>query len=731
MFRFAPRRSARLHRSSATPSWLPVAALVAAFAASSVGCATIDGDGDAESTAETADSLAAAVSTTCNADPALPGDTRPCTQLRYPDEAFIAAGGRVLNVKAKFGAKGDGVTDDTAAIRAAYDYVLNELYKVGWDGFFQKDNRASFVLYFPDGVYLVKESIVYSGPTRIVNGARTAEGSVQLRFIGQSREKTVLRLKERSAGFDAPASPKPVLAFGKNDFNNTPGGNSLRNMTIKVGAGNPGAVGVYFGGANQSDVQNVSIIAEDGAGVVGLDDSIGTVLSYQRDITVQGFDYGIRMVPYHFTEPAIEHATLVGQRKAGVQFVNGTGSLRMIESVNTVPAVLVSDGGSHAVVLDSTFRGGAAGDAAIKLVAGSNGLGHVFARNVTVGGYGCGVKKGASCERTGSIKGESCTANELVSDTPLRFSASRPSTLCSLNMPVKEVPSVPTETDQARWAKPAYTAADFASGRNASPAIQAAMTAGCPGACASTVYFPVHEYDLDSTVTIPCSVRRVTGLFTRLGGAASPKLRVAQGCTEPLVIEDTSFERGTAIEQTALRPLVLQRLGTQGFLYDANVPSGRPTVFMNMVGTIKSARSFSGVDAFIRVANAESTTGSFVVENDAKVWLMGFKTEKDPVQFTVRSGGQLEVMGGIMNQYCQETSNCEWASSLAIDVAGASSKASIVVATNGPSSLVEHFNTIIKETQGGVTRSWGWNNSALPDRVGRSGQVIVPLYVSY
>jgi hypothetical protein len=500
-------------------------------------------------------------------------------------------------------------------------------------------------------------------------------------------------------------------------------------MTIEVGARNPGAVGVYFGGANQSDIHNVSIVSEDGGGVVGLDDSIGTVLSYQRDLTVRGFDVGVRMVPYHFTEPALEHVTLRGQRRAGVELVNGTASLRWVDSVNSAPAVLVSDGGAHVVVLDSSFRGGATSAAAVTLSAGPNGIGHAFVRDVTVGGYGCGARTGNRCARAGSITGASCTDAEWSSDAPLRFSSTRPSTLCSLRLPVVEPPVVPVETDARRWSAPSYTAADFEAGRNASPSVQAAMTAGCPAACPTTVYLPAYAYALDTTVTIPCSVKRVTGLFTKLGGAAGTKLRVAEACSSPLVIEDITFEGGTAVEHAAMRPLVMERVDTQAFVYDSAVASGRPRVWLDMVGGFKALRPFHDVEAYVRAGNAESHVGSFVADANAKLWVLGFKTEKDPTQFTVRNGGQLEVLGGIFNQYCQ--SGCDFPSSVAVDVSGAGSKVSIVAATNGPPSTTQHFHTIIAETQGSTTRTLAWDDPALPRRAGRAGQIIVPLYASY
>ena len=660
---------------------------------------------------------------TCGLDETAPGDTVPCTQLVYPAEAYSAGGGRVLDVKTQFGAKGDGITDDTDALRRAYQYVFNQLQVVGWNGFFQNNNKASFIIYLPNGTYLVRDTIIYTAVKKMI--ASNSEALAQIRFVGQDRARTIIRLAPGSAGFNDPSNPKPVLSFGKNDFNNTPGNNSLRNLTIKVGSGNSGAIGVYFGGANQSDIQNVAILSESGEGFVGLDDSIGTVLSYQRDITVEGFRYGVRMVPYHFTEPVIEHLTLKNQTVAGVLFVNGTGSLRKVKSINTVPAVLISDAGAHAVVIDSSFTGGASTESAIKLVSGPNGMGHAFARNITVGGYGCGFKKGATC--LGGCGGT--FAGQCISDPPIRFSSTRPSTTNSLNLPIEEVPSVPM-APAAQWARP--LSYDANAGGDATAKIQAAINTG-----ASTLYFPLYRYVINGTVTIPCSVKRIAGMYTSWEGTGNPKFDVAANCADPLIIEDADINGpGLAIRQSSMRTVVLHRIHTQAPMFDSTVATsvGRPKVFMNMVGQLKANRPFTNIKAFIRTFDGESTIGSVVADSNSVVWAMGFKTEKDQTAFQVQNGGQLEVLGGIINQYCQAGA-CTWGTSnaapAAVEVYGSASKASIVAATNGPSSMTQHFTTIIKDTQGSTVNYWYWNNPALPDRVGRDGQEIIPLYVSY
>jgi hypothetical protein len=151
-----------------------------------------------------------------------------------------------------------------------------------------------------------------------------------------------------------------------------------------------------------------------------------------------------------------------------------------------------------------------------------------------------------------------------------------------------------------------------------------------------------------------------------------------------------------------------------------------PTLFGNVLGNIKVAQPFHDQRVFLRNSNGESIDGQYLCDN-ANVWMMSFKTEKSAPVLQARNKCRVEVLGGIINQYSQETSDV-WPGTVAIINENAS--ISVVAATNGPNAN-EGFETLIRDTQGTVTRNLRWDDPLFPRRVGRAHQEIIPLYVSY
>ena len=121
------------------------------------------------------------------------------------------------------GAKGDGVTDDTAAI--------------------QKAIAEHRVLYIPMGRYLVSTSIVLRPDTVL---------------IGLHPSRTQFDLADGTAGFQGPGAPRPLLEAPQG------GHNIVTGIGISTGDDNPRAVGVLWKAGADSLMDDVRFIGGHG-----------------------------------------------------------------------------------------------------------------------------------------------------------------------------------------------------------------------------------------------------------------------------------------------------------------------------------------------------------------------------------------------------------------------------------------------------------------------------------
>jgi hypothetical protein len=106
---------------------------------------------------------------------------RPGTaaEIRYPADANI------VDVR-DHGVRGDGMTDDTAALQALFDKHSGV---VSW-----AHDRAT--IYLPEGIYLVSRDVLFHSLVTVQ---------------GQSERGVVIRLKDNSPLFQNPAKPVPVV----------------------------------------------------------------------------------------------------------------------------------------------------------------------------------------------------------------------------------------------------------------------------------------------------------------------------------------------------------------------------------------------------------------------------------------------------------------------------------------------------------------------------------------
>ncbi len=636
----------------------------------------------------------------------------------YPDNCYSHnhQRGQVIDItRAPYNADPSGIEDCTDALIAAYDYVVDLLREDRYN-----IPGTTTVIYLPNGTYKVSNTIIYSGePFMRPNGH---ENIRTIRFRGQSREGTMIRLADHSAGFGENAY-KPVVSFGKHSRNNAVSSNFFEDITINTGKGNPGAVGLRFHGANNEAVRNVHIYSEDGAGKTGLDMPMGACQGVYKHILIEGFNYGIHASEHLAKSLTFEFVTLRNQKKYGIYLEESSISMRRITSQNAVPALKLASLEGLAVVLDSEFSGGSGEVPAIEIDKGV-----LFARNVRTSGYGTAVQKGgAEWVRGPGIE-------EYVSEEKI-FLFEQPSDR-SLNLPVEETPEYPWETDLGKWICVNDYGATGDGETDDTRAIQKALNAGFP-----VVYFLPGNYRINGTINIPSGVEYINFMFSQITAGKDiapvpdmPMFRISENTDVPLFFEDLlswSHSDGVycMIEHATSRTLVLKDFHAQRGRTYCNTVEGGKVFFENASVRTHSSGSrdhlayhFRGQQVLIRYFDPEYFIPEILVDNST-VWILGFKTESHATSFEVINGGRLEILGGVVNSWGMRAHHPQ----LPVIINKESSVTGVFV-TGGPESGEGvYFQHLIEETQRGETRDFMWR-----DAYHRFGdQRIVPLYLGY
>lgn len=536
-------------------------------------------------------------------------DRRISENIVFPDNAFYKNGGRIINVKdAPFNAKGDGVTDDTEALIAAYDLVAQIVQDLeSW----QDDGVP--LIYMPNGTYLVSNTIIYSIP-RITYSTNSHGGISKVRWIGQDREKTIIKLIDNAVGFNS--SPKPVLAFHKDHGTNIPGANVLKNITIHSGSGNPSAIGVLFTAANTGMISNVDIISGDGQGSSGLLFGNFSAQGYYSNITIEGFDYGIRNEVREANNPACEYITLKNQKIAGIYNEAGATHLRCINSINNVPFIKTLAG--SVIVLESSASQGSSEESAIVV---NNPAALLFARDIKVEGYNASVTLGTNVVATGNI-------DEFVSlkDTFL-FSSPRK----SMNLPVATPPIITPIDDFSDWA-----CVDDYPGKDDSEKLTNALNSGKP-----VIYFTKSKYEISGTFEIPATVRRIDTMFSMLPVTWS----ISENSETPLLIENCWKSSVT----TGCERDIILRMGRGNF---KNHNNSHAVLFVESWSGIGGDIAFCPVNqiTYARGINNENKSVPCFNVNGGVLWCMGYKTEGWQASFKIHNSGICEALGGFRNQ---------------------------------------------------------------------------------
>ncbi|MBA3921474.1 MAG: glycoside hydrolase family 55 protein, partial [Nostocaceae cyanobacterium] len=537
-------------------------------------------------------------------------ETAVATNIVFPSDS------RIINVR-DFGAKGDGVNDDTAAIQKA---ILNTSDP-------QTNNPGSNLIYFPNGTYLVSQTLVWP---KISYFARILQG--------QSQDGTTIILKNNAAGFSDSKNPKAVLSTFEGGQTGNAFRHSIYDLTVDVGSGNSGADGFRFTSNNQGGIRNVTIRSSRGQGRAGLAmDKAWPGPSAIANLRVIGFDYGIFAIGPEYSL-TFENIVLENQRIAGISNTWNLLSIRHLTSRNTVPVIKSegvnpNDARSFVVVTDGSFTGGSASNVAIEVNAGNT-----FLRNITTTGYQAAIKQGGKV-----VPGNMVTeyaSHQIYS----LFSSSQK----SLNLPVQEIPTIPWDNINA-WANVEAYGAKANDDKDDADGIQKALDSG-----KTTIYFPSGTYKISKTLHVRGNVHRIIGLESSLDvvdplkSQTNSVFRFEEGNQDAVVLERfaTSFGnyKYTWFEHASPKTLILRNMAINSAKsYQNTVGSGR--LFIEDI--VGGDWVFNQQQVWARQFNSENE-GTKIVNNGGKLWILGLKTEKAGTVVDTKAGGQTEILGGLL-----------------------------------------------------------------------------------
>jgi hypothetical protein len=539
-------------------------------------------------------------------------------------------GSGVVNVK-DYGAKGDGTTDDTEAIRQAIaDNIDRSRY------------RSNAFIWFPAGTYVVSgpiEGRVEVGtPQMEQNKVWSAGWRSMMLLIGESREQTVIKLQDRAPGYDDPAKPKWVLACGsegdKRDNHQGGGNRAFRhgflNLTVDVGSGNPGAIGIDFVASNRGTVEGVTVRAGPDSGQVGINLTRwwpGPALI--QDVRIEGFARGFDLAHYQYGM-TFEDIELVGQREIGIKNRQNVLAMRRVRFEGSVPFYHSTDGHNMLSLLDSTLIGTGTEDSA---AIATNGI--LNLRRVTVQGYGQVVADSKSGKTLVAAEtGKPTVVETFDHGTQLDAAGSEPT---PLDLPIEEAPII-RPGPNADWVIAGETGEE----------LQAQIDAG-----AEYIYVkPLKAITLTQPLILRGKLKLIFGRsgHLKVAGDNQVALRIEDGTSDTVVLEHIYIDG--RVEHTSDRTFALRHGDLHGGGLHAT--GAGKTHIVDVIG--KGYQVGPDHRFWARQLNAEFGSQPLFT-NRGTTWILGFKMEsstagsKDAPLSTpsiVNESGSLELFAGLL-----------------------------------------------------------------------------------
>ena len=538
----------------------------------------------------------------------------------YPEKSAV------LDVtSAEYGAVPNDGKDDTKAIQKALS---------------QFPNRGR-IIYLPNGVYNISDTLHWPA------GIPFASDYKRTILQGQSRNGVVIRLKNNSPKFQNRKKPRPVISTGfdpdldrkSKDFKASQKaqrfGNAVRNLTINIGKNNPGTQGLNFVANNQGSVRSVKIISEDRKGRTGLElthGEIGPLLV--EDVEIIGFDRGIR-TKNGINSITMQNITVREQNRVGLYNGGQVLSLEGFTSVNSVPAIINGrnphrgkDPGGTLTLINAKLIG----RTRAKKIPAISTAGFIYARNIISFGYKNILSSNAR-KANKNIKG-----SKINQYTTRPILSTFPSPEKSLQLPIKEFPKAALDNPNT-WVNVEDFGAIADDKKDDTVAFQAAIDSG-----ATTVLVPrTGIFTINESLRLRGNIKRFIGSTGWLDGRG--EIVADNGTQTTLIIEDFFVAHKSKLKwkNVANRTVVYRSIS------NFNLESkGIGDVFIDdvVMGTLRLLNPKQSIWA--RQLNIEGYSETNIINNGAKLWILGLKTEGGKTKIDTRLGGLTELLGGLI-----------------------------------------------------------------------------------
>ena len=514
-------------------------------------------------------------------------------------------GSEVVNVKEDpYNAKGDGKNDDTEAIQKALS----------------DHPDGDYIIYLPHGIYKITSALQWPSANKPDKDYRRTI------LQGESMGGTIIALQDDVPGFENPDFPQAVIYTG--DGPNPRQRNSIRDLTLRTGKKNPGAIGIRFNASVQGTINNVKVTSGDSSGVIGIDvgftENIGPLLI--KNVEVDGFDVGIYAAGKS-NSMTFEHVTLSGQKKFGLDNDGQMLSIRAMRYKGGATAVYNHGQDASMVLVDGTLEYDPGKKGAKPITAIVN-EGQLFARSVVVSKF------------KSKIKSTRKAYNENVSNTEIvEFATQANHQLChspktSMKLAATETPNN-TEQKSMYWTSITGEYGGKANdGSDDSKAIQDAIDDG-----AETIFFPPGgRWTINRDIYLRNRIHRLIGTEGKIDGKG--KFIIEDGAFVDLTIERFStFASG--ITNRSKRTLILKNMYLKSYESD-DFSTG--DIFMEdvAVGTIRTNQQRLWGR---QVTMMGDTKGPKISNNGGTIWILGLTAKDGNTILHNFNKGSAELLG--------------------------------------------------------------------------------------